>query len=147
MSGFNTTLNGKLITNKVIKVRFKEEVIEMENIKFIKKITDYIERDRTIIGNCVYYNLSNGNKIKMWCYESGVKVDVINKIDGKVDTVSFPFANYFKPTQCSVGAPQWTQHIENGRWYFSNMYDHVLPKTYDYINLAKALDVYIEMYE
>lgn len=119
----------------------------MENIKFIKEITDYVKRNRTIIGNCVYYNLDNGNKIKMWCCEFGVEVNVINKIDGKIDTVSFPFANYFEPTQCSANAPKWTQHIDHGKWYFSNMYKHVLPKERDYINLARALSTYIEMYE
>lgn len=119
----------------------------MENIKFIKRITSYIKRDRVIIGNCVYYNLKNGNKIKLWCYELGVEANVINKIDGKIDTVRFPFSNYFEPTQCSANAPKWTQHIDNGRWYFSEMYQHVLPKESDYNNLAEALNMYIEMYE
>lgn len=119
----------------------------MENIKFIKKITDYIAKNRVIIGNCIYYNLANGNKVKLWCYELGVEADVINKIDGKVDTVRFPFANYFKPTQCSAGAPQWTQEIEYGKWRFEASYKHVLPKESDYINLAEALITYIEMYE
>lgn len=119
----------------------------MENIKFIKKITDYIDRNRTIIGNCVYYNLENGNKIKLWCYDLGVEANVINKIDGKIDTVRFPFSNYFAPTQCSPGASKWTQHIDNGHWCFENIYTHVLPKDNDYISLAEALSVYIEMYE
>ena len=118
----------------------------MENIKFIKKITDYIAKDRVIVGNCIYYNLANGNKVKLWCYDLGVEAKVINKIDGQVDTVRFPFANYFAPTQCSAGAPKWTQHIDNGRWWFSEMYSHVLPKDGDYIRLAEALHTYIEMY-
>jgi hypothetical protein len=119
----------------------------MENIKFIKEITYYVDKPRTIIGNCVYYNFANGNKVKMWCYELGVRAEVINKVDGKVDSVDFPFANYFAPTQCSANAPKWTQHIEHGKWYFSNTYNHVLPKEADYVNLAKALSLYIEMYE
>lgn len=119
----------------------------MENIKFIRKITDYIKRDRIIIGNCIYYNLANGNKVKMWCYDLGVEVNVINKIDGKVDAVTFPFANYFAPTQCSANAPKWTQHIDRGQWYFENTYKHVLPKESDYVNIAEALSMYIEMYE
>lgn len=119
----------------------------MENIKFIKKITDYINKDKTIIGNCVYYNLTNGNKVKMWCCEFGVDADVINKINGKIDSIRFPFSNYFAPTQCSEGAPKWTQRIEHGKWYFSDTYSHVLPKERDYINLANALKMYIEMYE
>lgn len=119
----------------------------MENIKFIKEITQYIDRPRTIIGDCVYYNLKNGNKVKMWCCISGVEVSVINKIRGAVDMVAFPFANYFRPTQCSPNAPMWTQHIDHGKWYFSDQYSHVLPQKYDFINLAKALDTYIQMYE
>ena len=119
----------------------------MENIKFIKKITDYIAKDRAIIGNCVYYNLENGNKVKLWCYEYGVRAEVINKTDGKVDCVDFPFANYFELTQCSEGAQKWTQHIDGGKWYFSHIYSHVLPKEKDYLNLTRALREYIEMYE
>lgn len=119
----------------------------MENIKFIKKITDYVNRDRKIVGNCVYYTLQNGNRIKLCCYEGGVKADVINKIDGNVDGISLPFANYFKPTQCSPNAPKWTQYIDNGKWYFSDVYKHVLPTDEDYTNLANAIEDYIEMYE
>lgn len=119
----------------------------MENIKFIKKITDYVAKDRVIIGNCVYYNLANGNKVKMWCYEYGVRTEVINKIDGKIDSVDFPFINYFAQTQCSPNAPKWTQHISNGKWYFEDTYQHVLPKESDYMNLATALELYVAMYD
>ena len=120
----------------------------MENIKFILKITDYIKGDREIIGNCVYYNLDNGNKVKLWCYDCGVEAEVINKIKGKIDFVRFPFVNYFEPTQCSPGAPKWIQHItSSGTWFFEEKYAHVLPKESDYMNLAKALGTYIEMYE
>lgn len=121
----------------------------MENIKFIQKITDYVTGIgiRTIIGNCVYYNFANGNKIKLWCYELGVHAEVINKMDGKIDSVDFPFANYFAPTQCSAGAHKWTQHIDRGRWYFSQTYTHVLPKDSDYTRLAEALSMYMKMYK
>ena len=121
----------------------------MENIKFIQKITDYVVGIgiRTIIGNCVYYNFANGNKAKLWCYELGVHAEVINKTEGKVDSVDFPFANYFTPTQCSAGAPKWTQHIDRGRWYFSQTYTHVLPKESDYTRLAEALSMYMKMYK
>lgn len=117
----------------------------MENIKFIKSITDYVPGG-LVIGNCVYYNLANGNKVKFWCHEYGVKAEVINKREGKVDGVDFPFKNYFAPTQCSPGAPKWTQHIDNGKWYFEGSYKHVLPKESDYLRLAMALNEYIEMY-
>ena len=120
----------------------------MENIKFILKITDYIKGDREVIGNCVYYNLDNGNKIKLWCYDYGVEANVINKTRGKIDSIIFPFANYFEPVQCSPRAPKWTQHItSNGKWYFEDEYVHVLPKDSDYNNLADAIETYIEMYE
>lgn len=120
----------------------------MENIKFIKTITDYVKiGKKEIIGNCVYYILDNGNRVKMWCYDCGVEADVINKIEGKVDCVKFPFDNYFEPTQCSIGAPKWTQHIDNGKWYFEDTYTHVLPKEKDYVNLAEAIETYIRMYE
>lgn len=118
----------------------------MKNIKFIKKITDYVRKDRIIVGNCVYYNLANGNKVKLWCYERGVRAEVINKIDGKVDSIDFPFANYFEPTQCTINAPKWTQRIDGNEWYFERVYDHVLPKESDYMNLAEALESYITMY-
>ena len=119
----------------------------MENIKFIKTITDYINKDKEIIGDCVYYNLANGNKVKLWCDELNVVAQVINKTNGKIDEVKLPFANYFEPTQCSHNAPKWTQHIDNGKWYFEDVYQHVLPKDNDYMNLAQALNTYIEMYK
>ena len=120
----------------------------MENIKFILKITDYVKGDREVIGNCVYYNLDNGNKVKLWCYDCGVEAKVINKTKGTIDSIIFPFSNYFKPVRCSPNAPEWTQHItSSGKWYFEEMYDHVLPKESDYENLASAIETYIEMYE
>ena len=121
----------------------------MENIKFIEKITDYVFNGlpRKIIGNCIYYELANGNRVKLWCYSSGVTAEVINKINGKIDSVEIPFGNYFKPTQCSSNAPTWTQHIDHGKWWFEDEYKHVLPTPDDYINLAKAIQEYIEMYK
>lgn len=120
----------------------------MENIKFISKITDYVKGDREIIGNCVYYNLDNGNKVKLWCYDCGVEAEVINKIKGKIDCVRLPFANYFEPTRCRPGALSWTQYItRDGKWCFEGQYAHVLPKESDYMNLAEAIETYIEMYE
>lgn len=119
----------------------------MQNVKFILKITDYIKGDREIIGDCVYYNLDSGNKVKLWCYEYGVTAEIINKIKGKVDSVYFPFANYFEPVQCSSKSPMWTQYINHGKWNFEDEYAHVLPKESDYDNLAEAIETYIEMYE
>ena len=121
----------------------------MENIKFITQITNYVAKERVIIGDCVYYNLENGNKVKLWCYSSGVTAEVINKTLGTVDRVELPFSNYFAKVQCSPNSPicpAWTQHIENGKWYFEDQYRHVLPKLSDYLNLATAIETYIDMY-
>ena len=120
----------------------------MENIKFILKITGYVKGDREVVGNCVYYNLDNGNKVKLWCFEYGVGAEVINKINGKVDSVDFPFSHYFEAVQCSPSSPMWTQHItREGKWFFEGQYSHVLPKESDYDNLASAIETYIEMYK
>lgn len=118
----------------------------MENIKFIKRIASYCDRGYKIIGNCVYFTLNNGNVAKAYCEEMGVCIDMVNKTEGKVDCIKLPFANYFKPTQCSPGAPKWTQHIENGKWWFEAMYKHVLPTIDDYCRLAEAIDDYLEMF-
>lgn len=119
----------------------------MAHIKFLNQITEYIERDNINIGNYTYYDLNNGNRIKLYCEDNGVNIKVINKTDGEVDRVFLPFENYFKPTQCSPGAPKWTPHIENGKWYFSDTYSHVLPKENDYMNLAATIDQYIILFE
>jgi hypothetical protein len=120
----------------------------MEDIKFIKKITDYILlKDRNIFGNCVYYYMANNNRAKLWCDTIGVIVEIININNGKIDEIHFPFANYFEPTQCSAGAPMWRQHIDNGYWHFEKQYKHVLPKDSDYVRLASAIYSYMEMFK
>lgn len=118
----------------------------MENIKFIKTITDQINREGIVAGNCIYFNLSDGNKAKTWCDELGVRIKIINRIDGEVDGVYLPFENYFNPTQCSKNAPKWYQHIDCGRWYFENQYTHVLPKEDDYKRIAEAMEKYMDIY-
>ena len=119
----------------------------MANIRFIKQITSYIDRERIIVGNCIYYKLKNGNRARTWCETDGVRIKIINAKEGEVDGVFLPFMNYFQPTQCSPGAPQWYQHIENDRWYFEKEYSHVLPKESDYTRLANAMENYIQMFE
>lgn len=79
----------------------------MENIKFIRTITDFINRNRTIVGNCVYYALNNGNRIKTYCEQCGVRIEVHNKINGDIDGVYLPFTNYFAKKRCSPEAPLW----------------------------------------
>ncbi len=119
----------------------------MVNIKFIKSITNYISMDRTISGDCVYYDLNNGNVAKTFCYEDGVGIQIINKVNGMIDNIRLPFANYFEPKQCSPGAPKWNQHIErNGEWYFAQ-YDWCLPTEKDYMNIAKAMATYMCMFK
>ena len=119
----------------------------IQNIKFINRITDEINREKVVMGNFVYYVLNNGNRVKTYCEEEGVRMEIVNKKEGKVDGTWLPFRNYFQPTQCSLGAPTWYQHINHGKWYFSEMYTHVLPKASDYKNLAKAMETYIKMFE
>ena len=118
-----------------------------ENIKFINCITGYVHKDKIVIGDCVYYVLGNGNRVKAYCDEFGVRMEVINRKEGKVDAAYLPFKNYFQPTQCSPGAPTWYQHIEYGKWYFSDQYTHVLPKASDYRNLASAMETYMQMFD
>ena len=119
----------------------------IQNVKFINKMTDYVDREKVVLGDMVYYVLGNGNRVKAYCEEQGVRMEVINRKEGKVDSIYLPFRSYFQPTQCSPGAPTWYQHIDNGRWYFSQSYTHVLPKVSDYKNLAKAMETYIKMFD
>lgn len=126
----------------------------MENIKFIREIMAHgRNRDGKELGNCIYYKLNNGNRAKV-CVDGGgiyneshgVTAEIVNTVDGKIDRAYFPFRNYFKPTRCSAGAPEWYQHVDNGRWYFSQMYSHVLPKPDDYKRIANAVCDYMELF-
>ena len=119
----------------------------MANIRFIKQITSYIDRERIIVGNCIYYKLKNGNRARMWCETDGVRIKIINAKEGEVDGVFLPFMNYFQPTRCSPNAPKWYQHIDGNYWYFEKEYSHVLPKESDYTRLANAMENYIQMFE
>ena len=119
----------------------------MENIKFISRIAEEVPREHKVIGDCIYYVLKNGNKVKAYCEKDGVRLEVVNSKEGKVDGAKLPFSNYFQPVQCSKGAPSWYQHIKNGKWYFEESYKHVLPKSKDYQNLAEAIEIYICMFE
>ena len=117
------------------------------NIKFIKAITDYMDRERTIIGNHIYYKLSNGNKIKVWCDYNGVHMQIINSTTGSIDATYLPFENYFAPVQCHEGTQLWYQHIEIDRWFFEMQYPHLVPKSSDYIKLTEAMENYIRLFE
>ena len=121
----------------------------MENIKYINKITEYIAKPVTLkpIGNCIYIVLANGNRIKSYCESDGVRLEVINSKEGKVDSVFLPFCNYFQAVRCSANAPMWYQSIDrDGLWRFEKTYAHVLPKDSDYESLADAIIDYIEIF-
>ena len=117
----------------------------MENIKFIKTIMSNSNIKGEIYGNCIYYNSDNANVAKVWCESDCVRVKIVNKKEGEIDNGTFPFANYFKPKQCSKNAPKWHQHIDNGDWYFSN-YEHCLPTIEDFISIASAIEKYIKIF-
>ena len=119
----------------------------MENIKFIKQIAGYIDREGIIAGNCIYYKLKNNNRVKTWCETNGVCVEIINCKEGKLDQVFFPFRNYFEAVKCYDETEKWYQYIVEDCWAFEKLYSHVLPKENDYINLSIAIENYIEMFE
>lgn len=119
----------------------------MENIKFIRACTVYSNREHYMTaGNFILFPMKNGNIAKTCCESNGVLVEIVNKKEGVVDRVLFPFANYFRKKQCSSNAPMWDQHIENGEWYFSQ-YKHCLPDANDYERIANAVDKYIAIME
>lgn len=118
----------------------------MKNIRFIRDITEKIEKTRHIAGNCIYYELSE-NRAKIYCDEYGVWVEIINPKNGLIDKVHLPFSNYFAPVQFSQGAPKWTQTIGvDGCWCFENRCPHVLPKDSDYKRIALAMKNYMELF-
>lgn len=120
--------------------------IKVQNIKYIKRITDEICEVRHILGNCVYYKIG-GNRVKTYCDEYGVWMEIVNPRHGLIDKIHLPFSHYFEPVQCSKDAPKWTQSIErDGTWRFEKMYPHTLPKASDYKRIAEAMDDYMELF-
>lgn len=118
-----------------------------ENIKFIREImkcSSFKNGHGKEFGNFIYYDV-NEVIAKVWCQSDGVVARIINPKTGEVDTCIFPFANYFSKKKCSPSAPEWNQHIENGKWYFSQ-YPHVLPTTNDYCRIANAVTEYIKLF-
>lgn len=118
----------------------------MENIKFISWCMEKSVHsdDFTIAGNYLVAPMNNGNVAKLCCESNGVRAEILNKKEGTVDRTLFPFANYFSMKRCSPGAPLWHQHIENGKWYFSQ-YSHCLPTPDDYKRIADAVDAYLDI--
>lgn len=123
----------------------------MEKRCFIEEMTDYLlEKDvmrRRFVGRCAYIPLQNGIRIKLYCSSTYVAAEAISRSCGRVDYVELPFSEYFEPKQCSQGAPKWSQHIENGKWYFSDTYPHVVPSQEDYKRLAHGMTEFIELYD
>jgi hypothetical protein len=117
----------------------------MEDIKFIKEFAKYIERDQTIVGNCIYYRLGT-NRAKTYAEEYGVWVEIINPVSGLIDKIRVPFSKYFQAVRCSVCAPTWTQTIEHGEWRFKHM-PHTQPKASDYKAVANAMNEYMKLFE
>ncbi len=98
------------------------------------------------IGELAYFRLRDGVCAKVACVDNGLECRIINSRLGTVDTVKLLFASYFKKKQCSKNAPLWDQHIQNGKWYFSDTYAHVVPDVDDYKSICKALKLYLELY-
>lgn len=120
----------------------------MKNIRFIKRITDEIQRERKIIGDCVYYTLNNKNRVKAYCLSTGVNLEIINANNGVIDSVHLPFSQYFHPVQCSPRDRLFHQSIcLNNEWMFESQYEHVLPKDEDYKTIAVAMEDYIAMFD
>jgi hypothetical protein len=118
----------------------------MMDIKFIKRFADEVERIHIIVGNCIYFELTE-NRAKTYCDENGVWIEIINPKHGLIDKVRLPFCNYFEPVRCSPDAPEWTQCIDrDGTWRFEKMYPHTLPKASDYKRIASAMNEYMELF-
>lgn len=117
------------------------------NSKFIKSFTNHIKREGFLIGECYYYAFSNGNRAKLWCSNTGVNAEILHVKHGKIDSVFFPFSEYFEKVQCSQGAPFWTQHISGEKWQYEGNYNHVLPKQSDYKSIANAIETYFILFE
>lgn len=119
----------------------------MMNIKFIKGMTKSVNLDRKIFGDCVYFDLHNGKVAKCFCNPNDVEIHIISKVNGMVDNIKLPFANYFTQKQCSSGAPKWDQYITNdNKWYFDT-YPWCLPTEQDYNNITQAIKEYIIMFK
>lgn len=125
----------------------------MENIRYIRTIMGYgPHKNGTAVGDCLYYVMPNSNRAKVYVggggiynESHGIKVEIVNSINGKVDEAYFPFKNYFKPVRCCPDGPEWYQHFHNGTWYFAN-YLHCRPKTDDYQRIATAVCEYMDMF-
>lgn len=119
----------------------------VSNIRFIKEITAHLDKEPIVVSDYIYYALPNGNMAKTWCDCCGVHIAIINKMQGEVDSMYFPFEKYFKPVRCFEGAELWHQYIRETHWCYELQHPHVAPQADDYINLCNAMKTYISMYE
>lgn len=99
------------------------------------------------MGNCIYIPLESGINIKLYCISTAVVAKAISKVNGEIDSVELLFSSYFTPKQCSPNAKKWHQHIDNGRWYFTDQYQHVYPTYEDYERLAAGIEEFIDLYD
>ena len=126
----------------------------MENIEFIREIMKHgTNSDGMEFGNFIVYPLHSGNRAKVYVdgggiygESHGIMVDIISTKVGNIDSVYFPFKNYFNPVKCSENSPLWYPHIDNGEWYSSRQYSHVLPKIEDYKRIATAVCEYMNLF-
>lgn len=117
----------------------------MASIKFLRQFHAYVKTEGTEVGDCIYYQLTDKLMAKAYCADTSISVTIINRLDGEIDQVQFPFENYFTPKQCSPSSPKWHQHIDNGKWYFAN-YPHCLPTPDDYKAIATAMEKYFDLF-
>lgn len=119
------------------------------NIRFIDVCTEHLPRNRHFIGNMIYIELGGCNRAKLWCEETGVNVEIINAVRGKVDGVFIPFSSCFAHSTLYPGSTPFFQHItKNGtEWNFEREYPNALPCTSDYIAISAVIFRYLQLWE
>ena len=100
------------------------------------------DNEFVIVGQYAFLPRKNGNNIKIGVNDNSVVCRAVSRTGGEIDMTQLYFSQYFTPKRVSPGSPWWNQHIDNGKWYFSN-YEHCLPTDDDYKAIADALDDYI----
>lgn len=117
--------------------------------RFIDVCTEHLHRDRKFVGNMIYIELGGCNRAKLWCEETGVHVEIINAVRGKVDGVFIPFSSCFTHSTLYSGGTSFIQHIVNAgtEWNFEREYPKALPNTSDYVATSAVIDHYLQLWE
>lgn len=118
----------------------------MENIKFIRSIARYCDNDKTEIGNCIYFELDNGNRAKAFCNQYNVAMEIISPRSGRLDSVEIPFANYIGKRRISPASPEWYTYIERGHWYWTQQYPNLAPTDTELMRIAAAMNAYMRLF-